>query len=281
MANKDDRLRICVSEGDVVYKVTSIYLMSDGGFKLDVPYCTHERGLIQKWTLPEEAYSKMRIVVPLSETGRFLVRNRPQLSIHSSGFVQFSGPGIVSGIDKATGEYKGLGIQAPPLTTPINTGPTCGVVFWGLKDGYEVANKYDEINLIIPSEVFGYHPTATEYANAYQLEIWVFPADEYYEKAIRKNPSNGDEYMALRFPNFLPAPNTAFLMRVVRLKGIKCFLALLPRAVHTQFAAKSPFGFHLNSPAEKVPSGWQSLHAMSPIPEGYLTEQELPSLDRS
>lgn len=280
MAAKKDRMRICVREGDIHYKVTSLYLMSDGGFKLDVPYCSHERGAVEKWNIPENAYSKMHFSIPRSEATSFIVRNRPQLSIHPSGFVQFSGPGITSGIDKETGKHKGLAIQTLPLTTPINTGPTCGVVFWGLKEGYATTDKFDDLNFVIPKEVFAYHPTKKgEEANAYHLEFWVFPADEYYERTIRKDPL-GNEYMALRFPNFLPAPNTAFVMRVVRLKSIRCFLALLPRATHTKFAAVSPFGFHLNSPAEKTAKGWTSLHAMSPIPDGYLTEQDLPSLDR-
>ena len=107
---KKDTFRICLQEEGVDYKVTSIYLSNDGSFKIDVPYCNIKQdGLIVKVPITsadEEKipYDKMIKVV--------LNSNRPQLSIHASGFVHFSGPGITSGIDPETGKSKGMGLRS-------------------------------------------------------------------------------------------------------------------------------------------------------------------------
>jgi hypothetical protein len=134
-----DRIRICIKEGKDSYKVTSIYLKSDGSFKLDFPYCEHKEGLLTKLSLPPNVYCKKESYVSYEERETFLVKNRPQLSVHTSGFVQISGPGIKSGIDQ---------------NTQIRTGPTCSVLFWGLKNGYEKVVKPQTINYFIPDSAF-------------------------------------------------------------------------------------------------------------------------------
>ncbi len=278
----DNRIRICINDEEINYKVTSIYLLSDGSFKIDVPYCNHEEGVIEKFHLPEDFYGKTTSLVSNEERESFFIKNRPQLSIHASGFVQFSGKGILSGIDKNTGKPKGLALNSNPLSSPISFGPTCSILLWGLSKGYDVANKAESINYIIPGKAFKSRIfDDKEIIHSYQIEIWVFPLNEYYLNAIQTD-ANGKEFIILKFPNYLLAPGSSFVMGVIRLKNINSFLALLPSRVHVQQSEESDFGFYLSSPSEKIKEGgWKALHAFSPVPKqgNHFSAVNFPYLD--
>ena len=67
----------------------------------------------------------------------YTAEDRVKLSHHWDGFVQFSGesPGkIISGRNALTGAPKGLGLMSAPIRRPIVTGPTSGLLVWGLDD---------------------------------------------------------------------------------------------------------------------------------------------------
>ncbi len=54
-------------------------------------------------------------------------RRTVELSIHPSGFVQFSAAGptrIISGTQRPFDIPKGLGLESHPITIPVDTGPT-------------------------------------------------------------------------------------------------------------------------------------------------------------
>jgi hypothetical protein len=278
-----DRIRICIKQAGIIYKVTSIYLLSDGSFKLDVPYCKHENGLIRKVAFPAETYEQMKTIVSKDKiTQAFHVKNRPQLSVHASGFVQFSGGGIISGIDKKTGLAKGMALQSVPLSTPICTGPTCGVLVWGLRKGFDTLEKTSSIDLVYSEEDFAPRIFPGDVnVNTYQVEVWVFPYDDYYIRTFGVGAS-GEELMRLSFPNFLHHPNKVFVMRVIHLKAINSFLAIMTSKVHTGFTDQSEFGFLLGGPSEKStanPNEWIVMNAISPISAIGSWDEMLPTLD--
>ena len=187
MKTLETRFRICIEHENKIYKITSIYLLADGSFKVDVPYCKHDRGLLQKIRFPDKEYSRMRSFVPRNQVQEFLVKNRPQLSIPSSGFVQFSGPGIKSGFNRATGEPKGLGLWSVPLTRPVRSGPTCGTYVWGISKGFERLETPQNFDIIYKDNEFTqrFFDGDVE-TNSYQIEIWVFPP-AHYRSAIWTN----------------------------------------------------------------------------------------------
>ena len=88
---------------------------------------------------------------------KFKSNAKIKLSIHQSGFTQFSGSGVISGINQKTGEIKGLGLQSKPLSTPINTGPTFGIVLWGLEH-FRAQSVFDlfgrENKVVIPQHEY-------------------------------------------------------------------------------------------------------------------------------
>jgi hypothetical protein len=115
-------------------KVTKIISYRDGGFGLIAPYHDAKKGFVTKTMVD---YSKTSQQVLFETTERFSASDRVKLSYHPDGFVQFSGENtgkIVSGRDAVTGEPKGLGFMTNPLNSPVTTGPSFGISFWGLDD---------------------------------------------------------------------------------------------------------------------------------------------------
>ena len=142
------KMRICLEENGVFYKITSIYLANDGSFKVDIPYCQYSKGLIIKFS-PNYG-PKYTCITEDKLKQKLSSLNRPQLSIHSSGFVQFSGQGVRSGIDPVTKLAKGVGVYSAPLNFPIESGPTFGVTFWGVKN-FETIPKIEKGDIKIYS----------------------------------------------------------------------------------------------------------------------------------
>ncbi len=267
LKNLPDTVRIYVKNGSSLYQVFSLYMLSDGSFKVDVPYCHFDKCAVLKIPI---SYSGVLAVSRDNFVQEFSLENRPQLSIHASGLVQFSGSGIVSGI--TNGRYKGVALQSAPLATPIETGPTCSVAIWGLDAGYKkvTSQKKDSIVFDVsacnrPEAFYNRHYKNDVGFNSYLFELWVFPMDDYYAKTIRVIDSI--EWMVLSFPNYDPRPGAVFAMRVIRLQKINSFIALIPFKFFMGFAEKSAFGFVLNSPTEKsaeYPGKWNSLQAVFP-----------------
>lgn len=93
---------------------------------------------------------------------------RVKLSHHKSGFIQFSGDGILSGREE-NGDPKGIGVQSWPLDTPA-TGPSFGITFWGLSD-FQLATPKDQAKLGIVFDLDDL-PNGTE--NGFVLEGFYF-----------------------------------------------------------------------------------------------------------
>lgn len=244
------RIKICIKKDHEIYQTTSLYFMSDGSFKIDVPYCYYDEGLLIKFPVD---YSKRDYALPVDETRqKFKAENRPQLSIHASGFVQFSGTKIVSGIDPETGNPKGIGIFCSPLITPIVSGPTMGCLIWGINHYQKIDSINDECLVISDADFINriYRDAKKRgvertILNTYTLEFFVFP--EEYSKLIF--PTSGGEMMTFRFWNYYECPGSIFTFPVVRLKNHSSFLGILPFKTYSGWPSKSAYGFHLGSPS--------------------------------
>lgn len=106
------------------HKLTRLFIGSDGSYYVTCPYHEAERVVLSKrrvnYPKPPHLVSEPLEVAVFQDDDR-----RMKLSHHPSGFVQFSGEGIVSGRDD-DGNPKGLGVQSFPLNRPT-AGPAMGV----------------------------------------------------------------------------------------------------------------------------------------------------------
>lgn len=250
MVEKQKVVRICIKKDNVIYKVTTIILLSDGSFKIDVPYCYYNEGLLVKHKM--DYSEKVSWIATSDLSQKFKAEIRPQLSIHASGFVQFSGTGINSGINHETGKAKGIGIFSAPLDTPIASGPTAGCSIWGIEH-YLKIKKIDEEHVLFEEKdfinrIYKDLPKESEdnsILNSYLFEIFVFP--ENLADRICKT-ENGEE-LTHRFWNYYESPGAIITFPIIRLQNHSSFLGIVPFKVYSGFAQKAKYGFHIGSPS--------------------------------
>lgn len=184
---------------------------------------------------------------------KFALDGKAKITMHVSGFVQFSGKGITSGIDKTTGKIKGMGLFSSPLDKPIESGPTLGAMIWGLSSGYTKIDENVKNLILYRDEDYYYRSASKEDYNCYLLEIFVFP--EIMKKQVRGGSSG--LYMYHQFFQYREKPGAIFKLRVIYLNNFPSFLGILVTRSDAEIAAKSPYGFQLNPPsgAEEYRSG--------------------------
>ena len=269
-----EQIRICIEEKGIIYKVSSIYLLNDGSFKLDVPYCPYDEGFVFKYPID---YSKRKSEIPVSSfSKKFKAQSRPQLSIQASGFIQFSGQGITSGLDEL-GKPKGVGVYSNPLDRPVRSGPTLGATLWGI-------NKYKEAKGLSPKEIIlrendfikrilrdePLNSPRNTILNTYIIEIFVLT--ENFGKRIRKTDKG--EVLTLDFPQYYECPGAIFTFPIIRLLNHTSFLGILPFIGNTEWPEKSEFGFQIGGPSgpEKI-GGTTALYACS-VPKKSTTLEQ-------
>ncbi len=145
------------------------------GFSILTPYHKARDGFLCKMPVNPAKFGKQ--IVPFTDCIGFTVSNRAKLTYHSDGFVQFSSEKvgqIISGRNPFTGLPKGCALITHPLKTPILSGPSASVTFWGLQD-YEPLNGSDQDVLIFHSQNFFDLDCSLIDANSWTLEIWVYP----------------------------------------------------------------------------------------------------------
>lgn len=266
------KIKIGIIDTGNIYKVTNIYLLSDGSFKVDIPYCKCAKGIISRASIGYGSGIHKGDFVQ-----QFSINNRPQLSIHSSGFVQFSGKGIISGID-AQGKIKGMGLHSNPLKTPISSGPTFGIQLWGLEDGFEISHEEEKYDVLFEkSDFVPRNVQSGKELNTYIIEGWVLPYNEKLASQCMWK-KDGKEKITLSFPQYIHSPNAVFTLDVIWLKTLKVFIGLSPFITDTGFPDNSPFGFVLGGPSEQSkdnPTKRIIMNAMS----ANIYKKDLPSLD--
>ncbi|PIR87576.1 MAG: hypothetical protein COU10_03900 [Candidatus Harrisonbacteria bacterium CG10_big_fil_rev_8_21_14_0_10_45_28] len=254
-------IKIGIKEGDTIYKATSIYLLSDGSFKVDVPYCKYDKGLIIKIKI---GYGGGMHVGRFEE--EFSISDRSQLSVHTSGLIHFSGKGILSGIDE-NGKIKGVGVKSLPLNTPISDGPTFGIQIWGLEKGFEKYLKKEKCDIVYgPKDFIVRKDNPEDELNTYILEGWILPPNKrLMSYCITKE--NSKEKITLSFPQYIHSPGAIFTLDIIRLKKLNSFIGIGPFTTNTGFALNHPYGFILSGPTEPSkdnPKERMAMFAISP-----------------
>jgi hypothetical protein len=212
--------------------------------------------------------------IRLNECLGFTAEHRVKLSYHADGFAQFSGEvqgQIISGRDPVTGEPKGLGLMARPLSDPIRTGPSFGVEAWGLNDFDELRDVTQGAVVFEPEDVY-FRRCTPRTANGWVFEVFVFP--KRYWAAARKR---GAAYsISMSFLGF-EASGAVIEMKVLDLPQQEVLLAGFLSRVTVSFA--SPSGWVLDGPGD--PNGAGRGHVlMAFYPRDVFVMQQDRSLDR-
>jgi hypothetical protein len=153
----------------VLRKLCRIFFGRDGSYYVTAPYHPLGKALLFKASLnfakqEQSIHSEEMIdTASLDDDERVL-----KLSHHPDGFVQFSGPGVISGKD-ADGRIKGIGIKSWPLTSPIR-GPAFSLVVAGV-DSFQMASGSEADLMIFP----GGEAAGLAGWNLLSLEGYYFP----------------------------------------------------------------------------------------------------------
>lgn len=203
------------------YKLCKIWYGTDGSYYVSSPYHPAQKALLMKFTVN---YARSDMQIPFEQAIDLAAaeddERRLKLAHHPDGLVQFSGEGILSGID-AAGHIRGVGVHSWPLDNPVS-GPAFGVVIRGVEEFQRADRIRDELCLFTDAEVF-----LEPRADVLSLEGHYFPP--LWRRFIR------------------PAVDGAPTISVVHPSGAVLRLkVLLPpaRCEHQGFIAVELYGYH-------------------------------------
>jgi hypothetical protein len=126
-----------VRAAGIARKVCRVMFGKDGSYYVTTPYHRDRAATLMKMTVDYDAGSTFvgvsQDVVDIAE----LDEKRVKLSHHRSGLCQFSGDGVVSGVD-ADGNIKGIGVFTSPLEQ-VGCGPAFAICIYNHEELEEVA----------------------------------------------------------------------------------------------------------------------------------------------
>jgi hypothetical protein len=237
--------RIVIADGgETPRRISKIVTLNDGGYAVLAPYHAAKEGWLTKHQVD---YRNMgRSWISYDQMIHFVADDRVKLSHHWDGFVQFSGESqgkIVSGRDPFSGEPKGLGLMSAPIRVPITTGPTFGLVIWGIEDF--AVHKATPQDVTFEAMDMYYRIGTPDECSSYMIEGWVF--GERMWAGVR-GPSS-DLRLSVGFRNF-EGTGANLEFRVIPLEPpSRQFLGIMTARTVTDFP--SPSGFILSSPTNK------------------------------
>jgi len=223
-------------------RVIKVVPMRSGGYMVMAPYHQARKGFLAKHPVD---YSRVGdIDLPQTELTAYTAEDRVKLSVHKDGFVQFSGedPGrIRSGRDPVTGEPKGLGIIANRLRDVITTGPSFGVVLWGLEDFDTYTNTGRDALVFNEHDIY-YRNCTPDTWNGFVIESFVLSFRMW--SGVRGPADN--LRISMGFRGF-EGSGANLEFRVIQLPDQPVFLALAVSRVRVDFDAASGFLLHSQS----------------------------------
>ncbi len=173
------------SDVGTIHKVLRIGFQADGFYAV-VPYHPAKKGLIV--TMPVD-YSQTEFVVPFSEMDQYTASGPVKLSIHTSGFVQYSSASshkILSGFCNKEKAVRGAGLKAP-LPVEVTSGPLFGLSLAGLNSFKKLSNEDAEI---FDQNDFWNDPNIAHLSN----EIKILGTEEWLNTSDKIDPSILEAY---------------------------------------------------------------------------------------
>jgi hypothetical protein len=245
--------------------VARITNLSDG-FSLLVPYHPAKEGCLFKVPID---YACTRAVVAPSET--YSVSDVVKLSLHMSGFVQFSTGGqkpIVSGYCNVLKRPKGIGLRAADLIE-VTSGPLCGVMVQGLESFEPLGSNTAEI---FNRGDLWFHPEFPEETGAYNIEIFMLPLDVLLSATM----VDGKRTVNLELP-FAGKVKFRHILRVIELPKLWFALGVIISPLPGDSTIDS--GYKIASPGMFDPNG-QAFAITGWFPRAeMLKDEEMKSLD--
>ena len=234
---KSSQHTILLDCGSETRKVSKLIFGSDGSFYVTAPYHSAKKAMLFKAEVDYNANSQ---VIAMDQTIDLstLDEGRLKLSHHASGFVQYSGDGVLSGLDE-NGTPKGMGLFADKLEN-VGSGPAFGMGIKGV-DCLETTKKNSKHDILIRENEI----TPLTEANGIMIEGHYFQPP--YRRFVFTEPDGG-RYIIVPHPNGMNIK-----MRVV-LAPLECdypgFIGL------EVYRAKFGFpedGFSINGPGQMLP----------------------------
>lgn len=170
---KSSKHTIVLDCGDIRRKFAKILFTGDGSYSLTAPYHSAKKAVLFKTTVNYDTKAQQLVsfadAINLSE----LDEGRLKITHHRSGFVQYSGDGVVSGLDEY-GKPKGLGVFSRPLDA-VGSGPALGA---GVQDisKLDAADKVTARDLLVHVDEVPKVPRS----NGIMLEI------HYFQPPVRR-----------------------------------------------------------------------------------------------
>ena len=127
---KSSKHTILLDCADVTRKVAKLFFTGDGSYGITAPYHEAKKVVVFK---AEVDYNKNTQIIGYKDTIELsaLDDERLKLSHHTSGFVQYSGNGVKSGLDE-NGQPKGVGLFSSRLEN-IGSGPAFTLTVQGIE----------------------------------------------------------------------------------------------------------------------------------------------------
>jgi hypothetical protein len=244
---------LILSEGGTYSKISKIIFYGNGqGFGVLAPYHKAQKGFLMKSVMDPETAKQEEISLKVDDAVQYSASDRVKLSIHSDGFVQFSGENpqrILSGRDPVTGKPKGLGLFSNPLTHPVRTGPTFGMTIWGLGhfSPAETAPSGSH-DIVFEEGDYQYRYADEKNWNGYVIEGFVFPPDFWPFSFIDEH---GRTILRFRHPYFRIGNHDSLAYRVLPFldEGNPYMVALLVSRTRVGFNQLDS-GFIISAPSE-------------------------------
>jgi len=163
-----------------------------------------------------------------------LDESRLKLSHHPSGFVQYSGDGVLSGRNP-DGSIRGMGVMSSPLNN-IFRGPCVTMIIQGIEE-LETIDGLPNDGILFDLDTIPPFPKS----NALFIEVFYFVPN--WRRFIRKSP-DGHDIINIQHPN------TANLQLRVMLSGETCrYPGFLGVEAYRSFSFFPESGFTLNGPS--------------------------------
>lgn len=245
-----ERTVVCIKDKDKVYKIISVNSNKrDGSIIASFNYCKEKNAFIfqhrHKYKAGLQKIDESQI------TKKFTVDKNAKLSIHRSGFVQLSGKGILSGIDKKTRKPKGIGVFSSPLDRPVSSGPTLLFQCWGLDNNFEqLTRRKAGVQYIIldkdKNDFTERKIIKNKKFSTYVLEFFIFPKEANRFIYDYK----GEPFINHIIDNYLFSPGSLFAHPVLDLKYFNEVICVFPVLMWIQSNKKSKheWGYTLSSP---------------------------------
>ena len=266
-----DVLIVIRSDTGVLHKITKLCPYKGKAFAAMVPYHSAREGLLIKQPI---RYDRHLYRSALNKGVLYTADDQVKLSVHFSGFVQFSGVNggrIESGRHKKTREPKGIGIVGPPIK--VDTGPLFGIQVWGLDQFDTIDTPRKSMCEFVPEDIKSRVVNGAVSEYGYHLEFLLLPR-------ILLNGQTIGPRGAIVWANVPVRPQRAFRkLRVIEIDSPAYFLGCL--VTRPRFNLPGDSGFALQGPSAFDPKTRQHMGISAIYPRFDGINNKATRLDRA